>query len=232
MDLSRLFNFIKQDLLLENKSIKDINKPKNKLERYDFVQQAYNSLIVASEKTVYKNVKGRAKPVVKNISRREASKIIRQETGLKFSDIVGKQFYEKALDIKPSVRYAPKLPTDKLPNIDKLPIVSEHPVLGTIVYGFKVYSLCKDKKTKIRSIRDNNNTVIYSKKYNRTKSIIFRENRILTKRQVLEIFSNYIQFEQGTIYDSNLDVSDYQGIFEDFGICDIVGFTYDRAFRT
>lgn len=217
-----LFSFISEELKLANISIKDLNtKTKYKDLRYSFVHRAYLRYL----ETQPKNKKG------KRLGKEEVAKYIRKETGIKFSNEIGRSSYNKIKNIKTEVGYGARISKHKLADINKVPLI-EYPIKELWGYGYTIYRYKKNDKRKSRELPKSAERVSNGK-YNSVSDYIFWSEVQLTGNDadlvMYYAIGNHMQ-DLGRLYEQ-IEGSDYQDILKDKSH-KIIGFKFNRLFRT
>jgi hypothetical protein len=210
-----IFEFITQELQLLNKSKTELNKRSNFELRYSYVYRAFASLLEVQPK----------------IKKETAIKLVRRETGIKFENKIGRQYYERLKDIQPKSKYATRVSMDSLPDNDKIPLINFH-IKDAYLYGIKIFikSSHVSRKTKLRTLPRSAVQLHTNKdKYNSVSDFVFYSEIKLTKRKALAEFLNYLEY--GDFENSELTGSDYKNFMSE-GISSIIGYKYDRLVRT
>lgn len=182
--------------------------------------------------------------VLQKKTQKQALKDIRS-LDLSFADNYARGLYRKhSLDkrLKSTTRYHGKLNLDAKPNLDRLPYVTIRWLPdGSLLYGVTVYLNCKDKKkNKNKSKEDTRKSIPrkavrigYEKKYNTISDYSFVSEKVLTKREINKIFTDmFLGVDVANVYGSDTVVMSTNSRDIDFKICDVVGFVFNRSFRT
>lgn len=211
--MTSTFTFIFEELALLNISKKEINLPKNKTLRLSLVERAFTRYLELNE----------------NSKITQTLKDIRRETGLKFSNETGREYFRSKKQIKLKSKYGTRLKEGYLPSDDRIPLI-ENRVKGQYFYGFTIYYQDTSSNKKYYSLKKNA-IRLASGKYNGTGDYVYYSEMKFTKREAQAILYNLLSgVETDEDYSDMVTGSDYQKLFKKN--IKVIGFVYDRLLRT
>lgn len=219
---NNLFSFITEELQLSNISLKDLNTKKKYQDlRYAYVHRSYLRYL----ETQPKNSKG------KRLGKEEVAKFIRKETGIRFSNEIGRDSYNKIKNIRTEVGYGARISKRKLAELERIPKI-EYSIKGLYGYGYTIYRYKKSDKRKLKNLPKSAERVSDGK-YNSVSDYIFWSEVQLTGNDadlvMYYTIGNRIQ-DIGQLNEM-IEGSDYQDILRDKSH-KIIGFKFNRLFRT
>jgi len=177
-----IFDFIKSELEVTSiTSIKELNKPKNLALRKSYVYRAYARYLETAT----------------NPNKEAVTKLIRKETGLKFSNEFGRDTYNEIKRIHSKREYVKHLKLDTIPRLKNIPLASQSYRKGEFLYGFYIYTYdrnyTKPKKQKSVKMPKPPTAIRIAKGTpNRKEFLPFFSEELLTKRQATNYMLAYL----------------------------------------
>ena len=222
-----IFDFIKQELKVSGiKTLKELNKPKHKDLRYTLAKRALTRFL-ETEPT---------------LSKSKALEYIRKETGIKFSNRVGRSYYNELKQIQPKANYASRLKETDKPLVENIPLSTKAKEASKkkgftpqeeYLYIFDVYITIRPitkryKRYKLKPL-PKNAMRINDGKYLVKEPYVFYSEILFNKRDVYKI-GEAIFTGKASDYDDYIQGSDHSEILNNRNKV-IIGFKYSYLVR-
>lgn len=222
-----VFDFIKQELKSSGiKTTKELNKTKHKDLRYTIVHRAFTRYLETEPKT----------------SKTKTLEYIRKETGIKFSNKVGRNFYNELKQIQPKANYASRLNDTAKPTFENIPLSTKakeksktkgYTSTEEFLYIFDVYVVIRPltnryKRYKYKQL-PKNAMRINDGEYLVKEPYVFYSEILFNKRDIYKIGES-IFTGKSSDYDDYIQGSDHSEILNNRNKV-IIGFKYSYLVR-
>jgi len=217
-----LFDFIQSELEVSSiRTIKELNKPQHLALRKSYVYRSYARYLETAD----------------NPKKELVEKIIRKETGLKFSHEFARDTYNEIKRIRTKREYVKYLKPDTTPKLKNIPKASQSYRKDEFLYGFYIYvydtNFKKSKKQKPVKMPKPPTAIRIAKGTPNTKEFLpFFSEELLTKREANNYMLAYLTGNEDelTEYENMIANSDPYTVFSSSKR--IIGFQYTSLYRT
>lgn len=214
-----LFSFISDELKTLRIPLSELNsKSKYKQLRTDLVERSFRRYLETEPKT----------------SKEQTIKDIRKQSGLKFSNEVGRFHYNRLKNINTSVGYGARIRKDKLADISKIPKIDFH-IRDLFGYGFNLYTQIKTGSNSKRKLRELPKSAerVQAGKYNHLDDYMMWSEILLSANDANAIMHLLVGKQMDILGDMRhaISGSDYQEILTNKDK-KLIGFKYNRLVRT